>query len=152
MHHRKSAWPLSDTLTYLRTTTDLQIFEEGSHRKDTEMTNMFSHSVVSNSLWPYGLQPTRLLCPWDFPGRLPLSTPGDLPDPNIEPMSLVPLAPAGRFFITVPPGKLKLKIDAWIKRKKKQRVRSKTSSSSYNVIWKKGKFVFEAKPDVLIEE
>ena len=29
----------------------------------------FSCSVVSNSLWPHGLQPTRLLCPWDFPGK-----------------------------------------------------------------------------------
>ena len=28
----------------------------------------WSHSVVSNSLQPHGLQPTRLLCPWDFPG------------------------------------------------------------------------------------
>ena len=26
-------------------------------------------SVMSNSLWPYGLQPTRLLCPWDSPGK-----------------------------------------------------------------------------------
>ena len=24
---------------------------------------------MSNSLWPYGLQSTRLLCPWDFPGK-----------------------------------------------------------------------------------
>ena len=30
---------------------------------------MLSHSVVSSSLQPYGLQPTRLLCPWDFPGK-----------------------------------------------------------------------------------
>ena len=29
----------------------------------------WSHSVVSNSLWPHGLQPTRLLCLWDFPGK-----------------------------------------------------------------------------------
>ena len=29
----------------------------------------WSHSVVSDSLWPHGLQPTRLLCPWDFPGK-----------------------------------------------------------------------------------
>ena len=28
-----------------------------------------SHSVVSSSLWPHGLQPTRLLCLWDFPGQ-----------------------------------------------------------------------------------
>ena len=29
----------------------------------------WSHSVVSNSLRPHGLQPTRLLRPWDFPGK-----------------------------------------------------------------------------------
>ena len=26
-------------------------------------------SVVSDSLWPCGLQPSRLLCPWDSPGK-----------------------------------------------------------------------------------
>ena len=26
-------------------------------------------SVMSDSLQPHGLQPTRLLCPWDFPGK-----------------------------------------------------------------------------------
>ena len=26
-------------------------------------------SVVSDSLWPCGLQPIRLLCPWDSPGK-----------------------------------------------------------------------------------
>ena len=34
--------------------------------------------------------------------RLPFSSPGDLPDPEIEPMFP---ALAGRFFTTVPPGK-----------------------------------------------
>ena len=29
----------------------------------------WSHSVVSDSSWPPGLQPTRLLNPWDFPGK-----------------------------------------------------------------------------------
>ena len=29
----------------------------------------WSRSVVSNSSQPHGLQPTRLLCPWDFPGK-----------------------------------------------------------------------------------
>ena len=29
----------------------------------------WSRSVVSNSLWPHGLQPTRLLHPWDSPGK-----------------------------------------------------------------------------------
>ena len=49
-----------------------------------------SPSVVSDSLRPHGLQPTRLLCPWGFPGKntgvdchFPSS--GDLPDQGIEP-------------------------------------------------------------------
>ena len=29
----------------------------------------WSHSVVSDSSRPHGLQPTRLLCPWDSPGK-----------------------------------------------------------------------------------
>ena len=29
----------------------------------------WSRSVVSDSSWPHGLPPTRLLCPWDFPGK-----------------------------------------------------------------------------------
>ena len=29
----------------------------------------WSHSVVSDSSWPHGVQPTRLLRPWDFPGK-----------------------------------------------------------------------------------
>ena len=28
-----------------------------------------SYSVMSNSLQPHGLYPTRLLCPWDSPGK-----------------------------------------------------------------------------------
>ena len=30
---------------------------------------MLSHSVVSDSLWPRGLWPTRRLCPWDSLGK-----------------------------------------------------------------------------------
>ena len=30
---------------------------------------VLSHSVLFNSLGPQGLQPSRLLCPWDFPGK-----------------------------------------------------------------------------------
>ena len=30
-----------------------------------------SCSVLSDSLWAYGLQPTRILCPWDSPGKNP---------------------------------------------------------------------------------
>ena len=28
-----------------------------------------NHSVVPNSLWPFGLYPARHLCPWDSPGK-----------------------------------------------------------------------------------
>ena len=36
---------------------------------ETVFTEMLSRSVVSNSLQPHGLQPTRLLRPWDSPGK-----------------------------------------------------------------------------------
>ena len=29
----------------------------------------WSHLVMSDCSWPHGLQPTRLLCPWDFPDK-----------------------------------------------------------------------------------
>ena len=51
---------------------------------------MLSCSVVSDFLWPHGLYPTRLLCPWGFSRQeywswLPRPPPGDLPNPWIEP-------------------------------------------------------------------
>ena len=53
---------------------------------------MLSHSVMSNSLQPHGLQPVRLLCPWGFSRQeywsgLSCPPPGDLPDPGIKPRS-----------------------------------------------------------------
>ena len=50
--------------------------------------------MLSYSVQPYGLQPAKLLCPWDLPGRkywsrLPFPPPGDLPDPGIKPTSPV---------------------------------------------------------------
>ena len=47
---------------------------------------------MPNSLWPHGLQSTRLLCPWDFSRQgywsgSPFPSPGDLPNPGIEPGS-----------------------------------------------------------------
>ena len=34
-----------------------------------ELCSVHACSVVSNSLRPHGLQPSRLLCPWDSPGK-----------------------------------------------------------------------------------
>ena len=53
---------------------------------------VLSRSVVSDSLRPRGLQPTRLLCPWGFARQeywsgLPCLPPGDPPNPGIEPRS-----------------------------------------------------------------
>ena len=66
-----------------------------------------SHSVLSDSLQPHGLLPTRLLCPWDFSRQeywsgLPFPTLGDLPYLGMETESS---ALAGEFFTTKPLGK-----------------------------------------------
>ena len=58
------------------------------------MSENVSRSVVSNSLWPYGLLPTLFLCPWNSPGKnrgvgKPFPFPVDLPNPCIEPRSPV---------------------------------------------------------------
>ena len=49
-----------------------------------------SHSVVSYSLRLHGLQPARLLSPWDSPGKNTevdshFLLQGNLPNPGIEP-------------------------------------------------------------------
>ena len=44
---------------------------------------------------------------------LPFPPPGDLPDPGMEPASLVSPALVGRFFTTVPPGKPPVNYDMW---------------------------------------
>ena len=45
--------------------------------------------------------------PWqEYWSGLPFPPPGELPHPGIEPMSFAPLALAGGFFTTVPPGSL----------------------------------------------
>ena len=55
--------------------------------------NKWMCSVVSNSWQSYGLWPPRLLCPWDFLGKIlnglpfPSWDPWDLSDPGIEPVS-----------------------------------------------------------------
>ena len=46
-------------------------------------------SVMSDCLWPHGLKPARLLCPWGFSRQeywsgLPCPPPGDLPNPGTE--------------------------------------------------------------------
>ena len=39
------------------------------NNSQTPVGGGFNHSVVSDSFQPHGLQPSGLLCPWDFPGK-----------------------------------------------------------------------------------
>ena len=39
------------------------------HKRTLLVSQSVCRSVVSDSLWPHGLQPTRLLCPWNSPGK-----------------------------------------------------------------------------------
>ena len=53
---------------------------------------VLSHSVMSDSWPPHGLQPARLLCPWGFSRQeywsgLPCPPPGGLPNPGGKPRS-----------------------------------------------------------------
>ena len=50
------------------------------------LLSRFSHALLCAT---YGLQPARLLCPWEFSRQefysgLPRPPPEDLPDPDIE--------------------------------------------------------------------
>ena len=72
------------------------------HRKES-----LSLSNVQLFCDPHGLQPTRLVCPWDFHRQeywsgFPFPSPGNLPNPRINPASP---ALAGKFFTTEPQGK-----------------------------------------------
>ena len=54
------------------------------------LCTVLSHSVMSDSLLPHGLQPARLLCSWgfsrqDYCSGLPCSPPGNLPNSEIKP-------------------------------------------------------------------
>ena len=73
---------------------------------------MLSHSVMSNSLWSHGLQPGRLLCPWDFPSKNTRAGYHFLLQGIFLTQGLnshrLSSALEGRFFTTEPPGKPQL--------------------------------------------
>ena len=66
-------------------------------------------SVMSNSLQPRELEPTRLLCPWDSPGkileRVATSSSSGSSWPKYQIMSPASPVLSGWFFTTEPPGK-----------------------------------------------
>ena len=66
---------------------------------------LFSHSVVSDSLWHLWTVAHQALCPWDSPGKntgvgCHALLRGNLPNPGIKPESLESPALAGGFFTT----------------------------------------------------
>ena len=68
------------------------------------MLSRFSHVWLSATPWTVARQaPLSMGFPrQEYWSGLPFPTPGDLPDPGVEPASA---ALAGRFFTTAPPGK-----------------------------------------------
>ena len=81
-----------------------------------EIQCSYVYLVALGSLWPHGLQPTRLLCPWGFSRQeywsvLSCSPPGDLPNSGIEPRSptlwadSLPREPPGKPNVSVDPSK-----------------------------------------------
>ena len=70
---------------------------------------MFSRSVVSDSAIPRTVAHQAPLSMGfsrqEYWSGLPFPTPGDLPDPGLEPASSESPALAGRFFTTAPLGK-----------------------------------------------
>ena len=71
--------------------------------------HMLSGLVMSDSLRPHGLYDQVPLSiefsRQEYWSGLPFPTPRDLPDPQIESISLVSPSLAGSFFTTEPPGK-----------------------------------------------
>ena len=68
---------------------------------------MLSHVWLFTTPWTVACQAPLSMefSRQEYWSGLPFPSPGDLPDPEIEPASLVSLALAGRFFTTVPPEK-----------------------------------------------
>ena len=55
--------------------TSLLVFNDTSWRSSCICLYQFSHSVMSDSLWPHGLQHARLPCPSPTPGAYSSSCP-----------------------------------------------------------------------------
>ena len=66
------------------------------------MLSCFSHVQLFESLWTIAHQAPLAMgfSRQEYQGGLPLPSPGDLPDPRIEPASFMYPALAGRFFST----------------------------------------------------
>ena len=116
-----SSWSLSTSVTFLRCLYQIFIFtnmtKHCSLLLESLQTLLTSHilpcvhaysvtSVVSDSLQPYGLQPTKFLSPWDFPGKTTGVSCCALLQGIFQTQGLNCIFYiAGGFFITEPPSK-----------------------------------------------
>ena len=93
-----------------------------------------SCSVMSDSSRPHGLQPTRLLCPWDFPGKSTgvgcrcLLRKMTLLDPKMENSFLLYwiFLNANKNWYLVLVIKMVMWVNSWTKQKQNHRVRKQT--------------------------
>ena len=104
--HNSWSCKIQTCLWYLYFKICVKARKKKQKKQSSTLLLLFSHEVMSISLQPHGLQPTRLLCPWDFPGKNTgvgrhFLLQGGLPNPGIK--SVSPFA--GGFFTTEPPGK-----------------------------------------------
>ena len=84
--------------------------------KICESERKLSCSVLSDSLRPHGLEPTRLLCPWNFPGKntgvgCHFLLQGIFPTQGLNPgllhcrQTTLPSEPPGKFHVPPPPSR-----------------------------------------------
>ena len=86
----------------------MEVLSENLKPTLTSYVCVLSHVQLFAPPWTVPLQaPLSMEFPrQEYWSELPFSSPGDLPDPGIEPTSLESLALANRFFTTEPPAEL----------------------------------------------
>ena len=98
--------PLKQSLCVLKARSD----QDQDHVASKELcARMLSHGQLSATPWTVACQaPLSMgLSRQEYWSGLPCPSPGDLPNPGIEPTSFVSPALAGGFFTTEPPGNWK---------------------------------------------
>ena len=95
---REKAWSSPGTLDYMG---------EGELENRVCMLSRFSHVQFFATLWTVALQvPLSMgFSRQEYCSGFPFPSPGDLPDPGIEPTTPAYPTLADGFFTTVPPGK-----------------------------------------------
>ena len=69
LNQLKSLFQKSSLALYFKIIILFHCFDFFSESQLCMCVWVLSHSVLSDSLWSHGLQPVRLLCLWDSPGK-----------------------------------------------------------------------------------